>query len=139
MYLYKTDVLLLSVLRPASLCVLLQRSASAASEHLRLASYSVVQQLDSQIVGVLPVAVLGGLATVLSVYTSQGALALEHRTCVREMLELFLIELGGDTAHVVLLEGPNAGLSDDAYTFTQCGFVVEAQGPAETRLVFAAR
>ena len=139
MYLYKTDVSLLSVLRPANMRLLLQRSASAASEHLRLASHGVVQQLDGQIVGVLPVALLGYSATVLGAYTSHEGHALEHRTSVREMLELFLSELGGNTAHLVLSAGPNSGLSEEAHIFTQCGFVVEALGSAEMRLVFAVR
>ena len=129
---------LLSVLRPASMSVLLQRSASAAREHLRVSTYGIVQQLDGQVVGVLPVAVQGYTATVLGAYTSLGADASAHRCCVREMLELFASEIGGNTARVVLPAGPDSGLSEEANLFVQCGFVVEELGPAETRLVFGA-
>jgi len=138
MYLYKTDVSLLSVLRPASMSVLLQRSTSAAREHLRVATYGIVKQLDGQVEGVLPVAVQGYTATVLGAYSLHGADASAHWSCIREMLELFASEIGGSTARVVLPAGPDSGLSEEAKLFVQCGFVVEELGPAETRLVLGA-
>ena len=135
MYLYKTNVALFCVLQPASLQLLLERNSSCASQHIKQATYGVVQQSRGKIVGVLPVLVRDNTSTVLGVYTSHGSDVRGHNTTARELLELFMSELSGQTAHVRL--PLHAASHEDSIMncFLQCGFAEEERSVSDVCLI----
>jgi len=101
---------------------------------MKEATYGVVQQYRGKIVGVLPVLVSDNTSTVLGVYTSHGSDMRAHNTTAREMLELFMSELSGQTARVRV--PLHAASHEDSIVncFLQCGFAEEERTASEVCL-----
>jgi len=134
MYLYKTDVATLCVLQPDRFRQVLSHNLWRADQHIKEATYGVVEQRDGHIVSVLPVVVLDNVSTVLGAYTSHGSSKVDHRNSMRGLLELFIEELAGQTARVSV-EVPVASDVDSMMGFyMQCGFAEESRSASHVHL-----
>ena len=134
MYLYKTDVATLCALQPDRFTQLLSHNPCLASQHVKEATYGVVEQREGHIVSVLPVVVLNNVSTVLGTYTSYGSNKVDHRNSMRGMLELFIAELAGQTARVSV-DVPIASDLDSMMAFyMQCGFGEESRSACQVHL-----
>jgi hypothetical protein len=133
MFLYKSDVSMLRVLQPARMQDVMNNSFGAAEKNIKHATYGVVMQVDGKIVGVMSVGVVNDISHVTGAYSIHPESSLAHRDVVREMLEMFIVELGGKTAVARVVE-TRVDASRTAEIFTQCGFVMRSSTTGEIQL-----